>query len=233
MKNQYFGDINDYHKYGLLRILIAQGGLKIGVCWMLTCDDAGNDGGNTTYLNKCALQRHDPDLFGTLARLLSVPGNRNIKCVEKLGILPGALFFPDHLSDNRTERNAYFEKMLQQFAKVDLIFFDPDNGLEVKSKRYGSKGSSKYLYWPEVKKAYTEAGHSVLIYQHFPRVKHNEFVLRKCQEIKEHLGVVQVHALISSSVIYFLAAQPLHTEHVARALEVIHDRWAYLPLSCS
>jgi len=35
MKNQYFGDINDYRKYGLLRCF-AEAGLNIGVCWMLT-----------------------------------------------------------------------------------------------------------------------------------------------------------------------------------------------------
>ena len=33
MKDQYFGDINDYRKYGLLRPIIASSG------WMLTPDD--------------------------------------------------------------------------------------------------------------------------------------------------------------------------------------------------
>ena len=36
MKNQYFGDVNDYRKYGLLRLLGRAGKVKIGVCWMLT-----------------------------------------------------------------------------------------------------------------------------------------------------------------------------------------------------
>ena len=39
MKNQYFGDINDYRKYGLLRILSTYGPIKTAVCWMLTPDD--------------------------------------------------------------------------------------------------------------------------------------------------------------------------------------------------
>jgi hypothetical protein len=41
MKNQYFGDINDYRKYGLLRILSDEGSMRTGVCWMLTRDDGG------------------------------------------------------------------------------------------------------------------------------------------------------------------------------------------------
>lgn len=39
MKNQYFGDINDYRKYGLIRLLTGAGKLKTTVCWMLTPDD--------------------------------------------------------------------------------------------------------------------------------------------------------------------------------------------------
>jgi hypothetical protein len=44
MKHQYFGDINDYRKYGLLRALQSSslGGLL--VAWMLTPDDGGPDG---------------------------------------------------------------------------------------------------------------------------------------------------------------------------------------------
>ncbi|HUW95833.1 MAG TPA: hypothetical protein VMW58_08590 [Anaerolineae bacterium] len=38
MKNQYFGDINDYRKYGLLRILTNLGEIKTAVCWVRTPD---------------------------------------------------------------------------------------------------------------------------------------------------------------------------------------------------
>lgn len=51
MKNQYFGDINDYHKYGLLRLLGGGGELATAVCWMLTPDDGRSDGGHTGYLH--------------------------------------------------------------------------------------------------------------------------------------------------------------------------------------
>jgi len=39
MKNQYFGDINDYRKYGLLRTLTG-GQIKTAVCWMPPRDAA-------------------------------------------------------------------------------------------------------------------------------------------------------------------------------------------------
>ena len=54
MKNQYFGDVNDYRKYGLLRILTGFGSMTSCVCWMLTADDGRPDGGQVDYLLKPA-----------------------------------------------------------------------------------------------------------------------------------------------------------------------------------
>jgi hypothetical protein len=50
MKNQCFGDINDYRKYGLLRCLSGQGAMHTADCWMLTAGDGSGDGGHTRYL---------------------------------------------------------------------------------------------------------------------------------------------------------------------------------------
>jgi hypothetical protein len=43
MKNQYFGDINNYRKYGLLRAVIHATRLRLLVAWMLTPDDGGSN----------------------------------------------------------------------------------------------------------------------------------------------------------------------------------------------
>jgi hypothetical protein len=39
VKAQYFGDVNDYRKFSLLRPLAAAGRFRIGVCWMMTEPD--------------------------------------------------------------------------------------------------------------------------------------------------------------------------------------------------
>jgi hypothetical protein len=44
MKNQYFGDINDYRKYGLLRAFLSTGIGGLLVARMLTPDDGGQGG---------------------------------------------------------------------------------------------------------------------------------------------------------------------------------------------
>ena len=62
MKNQYFGDVGDYGKYGLLRF-IAKRGVTIAVNWYLTPDDQSNDGHIRGYLTNDRDRKYDPELF--------------------------------------------------------------------------------------------------------------------------------------------------------------------------
>lgn len=52
MKNQYFGDINDYKKYGLLRSIESASSLRLLVAWMLAPDDGSTDGEFVEYLDE-------------------------------------------------------------------------------------------------------------------------------------------------------------------------------------
>ena len=67
MKNQYFGDLADYRKYGLWRAL-AGAGLRAGVCWMLTPDDRSGHGRRAGYLRRPEWKQCDPPLFEFLRR---------------------------------------------------------------------------------------------------------------------------------------------------------------------
>ena len=166
MKNQYFGDINDYRKYGLLRILISGGEIRTAVCWMLTAEDGRGDGGFIDYLEQPDRWRHfDPLLFDHLRELVQTHNLRDVRGAETSAILPNCRFAPGVLSDDAGERSRYFEGCLDIARGCDLVFFDPDNGIAVKSTLYGRTGSCKYLYWHEMER-FWEGGHSLLIYQH-------------------------------------------------------------------
>ncbi len=52
MKNQYFGDINDYKKFGLLRSIMSATDINILISWMLTEDDGSTDGKFIEYLSE-------------------------------------------------------------------------------------------------------------------------------------------------------------------------------------
>ena len=124
MKNQYFGDINDYKKYGLLRNLANNGQYKIGVCWMLTADDGRSDGKFTTYLNDPRRYRqYDPVLFDLLQKWVISENNRNVSVAENIGILPNAEYYSEFLTDSQSDRVAYFKEMKEKLSTCDLIFF--------------------------------------------------------------------------------------------------------------
>ena len=52
VKDQYFGDVNDFRKYGLLRVLAGSDRLRLGVCWMLTAPDGRTNGEFLAYLGQ-------------------------------------------------------------------------------------------------------------------------------------------------------------------------------------
>jgi hypothetical protein len=225
MKNQYFGDINDYRKYGLLRILSHQGEIRTAVCWMLTADDELGHGAQTDYLqDPDRWQAFDPELFDSLVQCLADPNSRHIEWAETSGILPSAIFYPGLLTDNANERQGYFGHFLRTAHGCDLVFFDPDNGLEVKSKPYGTKDSCKYLYWPELSETYG-SGHSVLVYQHFRREKRDQFIEALSARICEETGATEIISFRTAHVVFLLASQPHHLDYFrTRGKEVAH-RW--------
>ena len=169
MKDQYFGDVNDFRKYALLRLLSAPHRLRLGVCWMLTEPDSRTDGQFLNYLHEPKMyQYRDPDLFDWLKQVVGVEQDRRTARIEASSLLGSVLFKSEILTDHKEKRRAYFSDCHTRFAGCDLIFFDPDNGLEIKSTQRGHKGSRKFLYWDEACDMF-EAGSSVLIYQHFIR----------------------------------------------------------------
>ena len=218
MKNQFFGDINDYRKYGLLRALCG-GDTTLAVCWMLTPDDGGPDGAKTAYLRDPNKWRcYDPELFDSLSR--AVPDNRNVRWADTSGILPNAVFHAAWLKDDLAERQRYFQEFFSLALDRDLIFFDPDNGLEVPSKPYGRKSSSKYVFWREVEQAWA-TGPSILIYQHFPRDEElSGFISRKAEELRTTLRIAKVVSFRTPHVVFFLAHQPKHQFLLGRARKI-------------
>ena len=193
MKDQYFGDVNDYRKYGLLRDLIEGSQLRLGVCWLRTVNDGRRDGEFRQYLQKPERWRHrDPELYDALRRLLDPGVERTVLHAESWGLLPGARYHHRILNDGASDRRSYFAEAWQRLREAQLLFLDPDNGLEVQSVSYGKRTSAKYLYWHEVEEAYGR-GHSLIIYQHFRRQKRDTFVTDMADELQYRLGGSRVH----------------------------------------
>jgi hypothetical protein len=223
MKNQYFGDINDYLKYGILRCF-ANAGLRIGVCWMLTPGDSRSDGRKIRYLSNPAQWRGlDPILFDSLAGAVRT-GFRGVRHFEESDLLPNASFCNALVPEHQPSRKRWLTTSLRKLGDVGLLFFDPDNGIQINSIPEGKKGSNKYLYWNEIRLAWS-GGTSLLIFQHFAREKRERHVSRLTSQLQEHTPGAIVVPLITSNVVYLLAYQQRHMAEVAVALEMMGKRW--------
>ena len=241
MKNQYFGDVNDFRKYGLLRVLTGcidsqynnkQSDLTIGVCWMLTPDDNLPHGNRTEYL-----QLQVPNIYNNLdhrlfryLRGLDIPSgnNRDVKNARNVNCLPPtSIFYSEPVPSDRYARTEYFNNFLWQSTKCDIIFYDPDNGLNVMTRRYGTRFSPKYLYWCELSASYV-CGHSILLYQHFGMQPGGRelFIKTISDNLKRSIGIDEIYSFRSAYVVFFLLPQPRHKFVFEEQIEYLRKNWS-------
>jgi hypothetical protein len=222
MKDQYVADINDYVKYSVLRAVQRAHSASLVVSWMLTDDDGGGDGRRLSYLgNPDRYRSVDPQLFDELSAILQ-SGRRSVDAIETSTILSGATFFRRALEDVSSARASYFQELWSRVQERQIVFFDPDNGLDVGSVRLGSRGSRRYLYTHELTPL-QELGATVIVYQHFPRVDRPAYISRQLQRIAEILPGFSTFAAYSPSVA-FLTACPQHQHESLEAalLDAVH-----------
>lgn len=226
MKNEYFGDINDYLKYGLLRGLTSSTRLRLAVCWMLTPGGGGVDGQKTEYLGAPdRWAKHDPELFQALREAVLVRRQRSVGAAAAQGILPASLFYSAVVPDDLRLREAFFAEFRLFAAPADLVFFDPDNGMQVRSVPPGRRASSKYLRWAEVATAFGD-GHSLLVYQHFPHRAREPLIRETEENLVRCAGAPQAYAFRTPHVGFFLLVQERHRAIVKAGVEVVSRTWA-------
>jgi hypothetical protein len=201
MKNQYVGDVNDYNKYSLIEIISEVLGEKVLVAWMLTDNDGRNDGNKLSYLkNKNNERQLNPELFDKLKSIDK--NNRIIEVVQKL-LNDKYKFHSETLVDCKEKRKEYFESLSVKTKEADWVFFDPDNGIEVKSVKQGNKNSSKYLYWNEIEQ-FVEMGKDLLIYQHLPPYKKHEISIEEITKQLHEKIKMEVLPIKAKNVLFLL-----------------------------
>ena len=172
MKNQYFGDIGDYGKYGLLRLL-GERGLSIAVNWYLTPKDESGDGNMRGYLSKDKDRRYDPELYDVL-REMCTREEKDVRLFAKRGMIPGAIYHDDivepvpgsslSVSEKQAARECWHQRALKACAGPELVFLDPDNGLRPGCPS-ARKDAPKFVYAAEVCDYY-DRGQDVVYYCH-------------------------------------------------------------------
>ncbi len=225
MKNQYFGDVNDFRKYGLLRAISNAVQFQMSVAWMLTPDDGSTDGKFTAYLDApVAWRSHDPELFDGIKALMNSGAPRSVALIESTDLLPGTTYHSTVTPDPASERDSWFQNLRDTLTGADFVFFDPDNGIEIQSRPYGRRKSSKFVFWRELETIWS-TGSSLLIYQHFIREKREKFVGRMLASLRERTRGSFVEAFSTSHVVFLMALQSRHQNLHASIVGTVRRRW--------
>ena len=174
MQNRYAADIGDFVKLSMLRYLAH--GLKLGVLWWLYPDEDHNaDGKHVAYLDRPQLWRAmDPALFDQL-RLIVKNNDRNVAALQQANLLEGAIYHNVTIPTagdtitRKVSRLEWFNQAACLVDNCDLIFLDPDNGLETKNYSTRSIRAGKSVALAELK-ALQRANRTIVVYHHHTRM---------------------------------------------------------------
>lgn len=230
MQNRYVGDIGDFVKLGLLRALSP--GYQLGVVWYLVADEAHNDDGrHTNYLNGINSWRSlDPVLFDSLARIVG-RDDRFVTALEREDLLLGCRFVSDPLPTPRiyTERpdarRGWLERTTRAVADCDIVFLDPDNGLQPENFSATRKKSIKSVSFDDLA-SFRGKDRTLVVYHHQTHRKggHEAEIDYNADRLRKN-GFEKVDALrarpYSPRVFFLLNA----TEEIRRRAAKFAEKW--------
>lgn len=204
MKNQYFGDVNDFLKYDLVLTLAEKLDSTKAFTFipMLTRNDDSGDGGLINYdggrrrdLEKF-LKRCIRDMYRDILNLRFFMASQDIEYRP----------YRDAEYFRHEDREEYFDSIDPEMLKGSVVLIDPDNGLEVKSMR--KRNGHKYLRYGELRRIYDgiDDDSLVLVYQHIPRVKREKYFSAIAQRIRETTGAYPL-CLSDSRIVFFILAK--------------------------
>jgi hypothetical protein len=197
MQNRYSGDIGDYVKLAILRHFAE--GRRLGVAWWLFPDESNGDGRHIGYLtDPDNWERYDPALFRGLSAVVK-SGKRYVGAMHQF--LPtGTCFSCDEIpcdvqpySRRPLEREKWLQKVKANLAGCDVVFLDPDNGLEPPGFRSTRRRAGKSVQYSELAEL-NERGRAMIVYHHYFRQPHEAQVKNLAEKIKQ-CGILRVDVL--------------------------------------
>ena len=222
MKDRYFGNINDFRKYGILRSF-AGAGISIGIDWMMLDDEIRPDASKFKYLEHPEMfRKYDPELFDELlvAHQKSI---RSVDYVKSRSLIPNARYFKELVMSGTIKREEQFSRMLESFKGSELLYLDPIEGVDLNGDWAHRAYAAGFVLWFEIQKAWN-SGLSMLIYNHSTRAGVRDYPGFLKQVFVERLGVQPV-ILITANVTFVLLVQPAHDDVITEGLSILANQW--------
>lgn len=203
MQDRYAGDVGDFGKFSLLRTLFSDPVYRLCIVWYLYPDESHNqDGRHIDYLKKNSYIKCDAGLVKSLSSMIR-NNERSVKALEQLKLLPEDTiyysnrlsYYFDHPGQRKIDKQArmdarikWLENAVENVSDCNVVFLDPDNGLEAASiSSMISKPSGKYTYYSDVDTFYRDRDVCV-IYHHLNRnCTHNEQIIQRLDELSKHV----------------------------------------------
>jgi hypothetical protein len=218
MKNQYFGDVRDLFKFGLIEKIIK--GLKLPQKFtyipMLTPNDDSYDGNLRNFSKNDVGWDNEPlrvflNQFHTM--LIVKRDFREIaNYYKRFGI--ETCIYNGNVYFEKSKRFEYFENIPQDLLENSLIFIDPDIGLEIK------KSTEKHILLSEISSIYKRMNNdsAIMVFQFFPRVKRAKYIEKRLSDLSE---ISSNLAYITNNVIlfFFLAKNQSRIEEIKGLLK--------------
>ena len=133
-----------------------------------------------SYLRKREFEALDEPLRVALRKIVT-SGNRSVRAVSGSELFPNATIFCDAATaattgsalsrvDRMKHRFDWLDIAFKITKQCELVFFDPDNGLEIASVPRHHPNAGKYIYWDELIPFWCR-GQALLVYHHLNRTK--------------------------------------------------------------
>jgi hypothetical protein len=160
-----------------------------------------------------------PELYEKLKQLVETK-KRSLHEIEISQILPeNIIFYSENIpfsssfpKNRRKERIGWFERSLEHLKEADIIFVDPDNGIQTEAVTKTNVKAVKYVFWDEIKKYY-DGKKSVIVYNHrdfSPVSKYDEKLLKINSLFKEKIDFRVLRFFKFSVRDYIFLIQPAH-----------------------
>lgn len=234
MQNRYVGDIGDFVKYGLLNFLLEnqpdKANIKLGINWYLVPNEKNSkDGKYTKYLESTnrfanSLQECNRTLYHRLRVIVNK--QRDVKEVERGKVLPrGTLFYNKLIQE---KRKSWHSEALKELESTDIIFLDPDNGIQTnRMALMTSTGGKAHKYVLDHEIAdYYKRGQSVIVYTHRSRQKeslYKERFERVKKKISKHTTIYLLRANRYTTRDFIILIQPKHRQFLEERISDFRD----------
>lgn len=152
MQKKYFGDVTDFYKFFFLKNIVGE--YSLGINWCLTKNDKSNDGKNKVR-NKPELKKFDNELYDIMLK-------RNLCKIQSEYFTKNTKFYGEKHEKFHMEY-LYEISAFYELRNQDIIFFDPDTGIEMPSKKLSER--YKYISYRILSKYWNE-NKTLIIFQH-------------------------------------------------------------------